>query len=406
MRQVPMPLASLKNFWKILFLVVNAETAQGILLVLFVFIFVGSQRALGLGADNQAQLMYYGLAIAIIRFGGIFANILLAWLGDLLGVSNLLSLSCISLLLFALLGAMGLFFHSLLLFFISLCLFSLTYALRPLVLSYIGAQANRKQKVMPMAYLQGTIALGAMIGPFLATHFLGVAYEKIYFMASGFVLLSMFFLPKNVKNLSPMPQSQLSTSLINVLKIPTICFGLMLLLIDQLAWSSFYDFIPLTLKVEWHLTKVLVGDFMALVSVVIIFSTWVLLPLLKRIFNPFIILRLSVLMMTLGLLIITFFGQYDLFVVPLGMIVLAAGDVIFYSLLVTHMSNQLPEHHQGKLMGLIYCIIGFSWGVTSLLGGYLSRFGTHYIYIMASCLCFVLLTMIIFYKNNVRSLQA
>ena len=105
-------------------------------------------------------------------------------------------------------------------------------------------------------------------------------------------------------------------------------------------------------------------------------------------------MRRSVLMMTLGLLTITLFGQNHLWAIPLGMTPLAAGDVIFYAFLITYMSNHLSEHNQGQLMGLNYCIVGLSWGVTSLLGGYLSRFGTHYVYIFASACAFLLLIMV------------
>ncbi|NCX93825.1 MAG: hypothetical protein EBX40_04015 [Gammaproteobacteria bacterium] len=55
----------------------------------------------------------------------------------------------------------------------------------------------------------------------------------------------------------------------------------------------------------------------------------------------------------------------------LSPILMAGGDVILYSVLVSELSNAVSARAQGRMMGMIYILTTSVWAFTGFVGGYL-----------------------------------
>lgn len=389
MRQVPQPTSYNQNLslhHQLLLMVFSAEMANNMILILFMFVLVGSQRSLGLNLNHTQQLMMYGRAIFISHIGGIIANTGLGSLSDLIGRERLMRLACIALLTLAWLGSISLRLNSLYLFFLALLIYSTCFCLRPLALAQIGQIHDAQKKVRQMGYLQGSIALGATLGPLLSTHLNHLSHADIFLIASCFSLLALYLCPKNTTQNLTTDISYLSsikpiiTNWKILLSKPIMGIGLLLLTLDQLAWSSYYDFIPMTLKLSFHWPITQVGDFIAAIALSLIISCWLVLPQLQRKLSNHQIMCSSAVILLAGLLITAttiHWANHAIWGLIIGMLLTACGDVLFYSTLLSRLSDLSDKNHQGSLMGINYLIIALTWSATGLWGGWLSRFSTN-----------------------------
>lgn len=416
MRQIPRLTSQLQKhtlYQKILLLVFSAEVSNNMMLVLIMYIFVGNKRSLGLNLNHAQQLMMYGIAIFISRIGGIFANTGLGSLSDIIGREQLMRLACIALLVLAWLGSISIAFNLIYLFFLSLLIYSTCFCLRPLALAEAGQINDEQKKLLNIGYLQGSIALGATLGPLISTHLNHLSHAFIFMLAGCFSLVALFLCPKKTPKKQERKQWQyaLKSMLASwrlILSKPIVRIGLLLLTLDQLAWSSYYDFIPVTLKLTFNWPINQVGDFIAAIALCLIICCWLILPLLKRKLSTKQIMFYSAIMLLTGLLITVHSTQlttHALMSLLIGMLLTACGDVLFYSTLISRLSDLTAKDNQGSLMGMNYLIIGLTWSTTGLWGGWLSQFSSHLVLMTAAIFAFILCLILAYNRKQLNSVS-
>jgi MFS family permease len=255
-------------------------------------------------------------------------------------------------------------------------------------LNFTDPKTGMSRKMLYMGWLQSAISLGAFIGPVLGGNLAGtVAFTHLnfslpFFVAAAFALVAFFVTLFSFQETLQTPQP---FSLFKLTRWPSmklfflnrhiVAISAVLLLI-QISWSLYYQFIPPTLKISLHADGHQIGYFVGWVAFWLAMATLVGLRILDQFLDAAAILRVSLGLVFIGtLLTVLFFvwpvppaGQWLLWLLAVPV---AAGDVIAFSCLCTLYSDAVEHSEQGRIMGVCFIVIAAVWMVTALMGGQL-----------------------------------
>jgi hypothetical protein len=82
---------------------------------------------------------------------------------------------------------------------------------------------------------------------------------------------------------------------------------------------------------------------------------------------------------------------------------IAIGDVIAYSALVTLYSNAVAAEHQGKVMGVCFVVVALVWSVMGLLGGKLMSYNLVTPLLVAPLGALIAIILLFFFDINTQS---
>jgi len=352
---------------------------------LITLIFFDAQsRLFPSSASHATRSMWYGLCVALPNFINIFFAPLLSALSDEFGRKKILLVEVISALLFTLALGLGVYWGILALVFFGFIIKGAFARTNPTALAIIGDMAPREKKIIYMGYLQFAISIGAFIGPIIggyaAHHFFSTTYNfsPPFFLGTTIAFLNTFFIffcitetfkkpdnhiwrPKNLMYLLHMFWQK------DILRIS------MMLLLIQLSWSTYYQFISPILKTQYAFSDQQLGWFIGMIAFWLAIATSLGIHLLQEWLTLKQMLLTSVYLILLGF-VITLLACAHLLpikVLWIGAIPIASGDVIAYSCLTALYSNITAQEKQGKIMGISFIIVAFTWAITGVIGGFL-----------------------------------
>ena len=379
MRQVP----KLKLFT----VVMSSEFGNNMLAPLLSFIFFAANSPLFSQSTSMAKRsLLFGLCLSLYKIGGVVGCTIITALSDQFGRKLALNCTLTGLLIVSSFGAAALYLHSPALFiggFLLVGLLDTNLATGPAIIGDISDNQNR---VRNMATIQCVISLGACIGPIiggqLANHqwLIKTAYAAPFLIAVIIAIISLIIIqycPETLMDKSAVDKISLKNIVRDyrqLLKSRHVAWLFLLLILCQVSWSSYYEFIPPTLKNIFHFSPAAVGWFVGLIAFWLILATGVVIRPLLRIFNYQQLMWLSIGAVAGGTLLSLFasenpassISQALLWISPIPT---AMGDVIFFSLFTSFLSQSVTAHQQGKAMGLTRTIATLVWSLTAMLGG-------------------------------------
>ncbi|MDA8562044.1 MFS transporter [Gammaproteobacteria bacterium] len=332
----------------------------------------------------EERSLWYGVCIAIPHIMNIFFTPLLSSLSDDLGRKRILSLGVLGAIIFSLIAALGVYKGSLVLLFIALIVRGIFSRTNPIGQAIIGDISDKSSKVLNMGYLQGAISIGAFLGPVIGGYFANryffstLNFSLPFLLASFIASISLFitilyfketithkkkggfFYHLNYKHLQ------------KIIKYPDISTILIILLLTQVSWSIYYQYIPPILKTVFKLSANQLGIFIGLTAVWLTFTTMFGIKILQKYFNLKAMLKQSIILILIGLIItlLSLFTKLK-FLIWIAAIPIAFGDVVAYSCLVALFSNLVNKNEQGKSMGICFLIVATTWGLTGVVGGFI-----------------------------------
>jgi MFS family permease len=331
--------------------------------------------------------MWYGLCVALPHVVNIFAAPLLSGLSDEFGRKKLLFAGTLGALLFALIGGLGIYSGLISLLFLGMIIQGIFSRTNPIAQAVVGDISDPPAKIRNMGYLQTSISIGAFIGPLLGGYFANkyffneLNYSLPFFIAAIFagiscVLTLLFFQETlSVKRSAkwdgfnwPVLREVFTNR--QVLQISLV------LLLSQISWSMYYQFIPPILKTTLGFNSHGLGIFVGMISFWLTMATTFGIKIFEKFLSFRKILLLSLYLVLLGLLLCVGFcwfhqaGQSNA-VIWLAAIPIAVGDVIAYSCLTALYSNAVLPQAQGKVMGICFIVVAVIWSLTGILGGFL-----------------------------------
>lgn len=328
--------------------------------------------------------MWYGLCISTPHLMNILFTPLLSTLSDAFGRKKILLLGILGAMIFALTAALGVYGGCFSLLIIGLLIRGAFSRTNPIAQAIVGDISNKELKVLHMGYLQGAISMGAFLGPMIGGYFANryffatLNFSLPFFMAAFIASISLILtgilfkesLPE--KNRHGIRHHFHYPNIKKILQHPGVWPILIILLLSQISWAMYYQYIPPILKTAFQFTAGQLGIFLGLIAVWLTIATVLGINILQRFFTLTEMLLQSIYTILLGL-ILTIIGFYMHWtgLVWLAAIPTAMGDVVAYSCLVAFFSNTVDRSEQGKAMGICFIIVAMTWALTGVAGGFM-----------------------------------
>lgn len=338
--------------------------------------------------SHAVRSMWYGLCVAMPHLINIVMTPILSGLSDELGRKKILILGTFGALLFSFTAALGIVYGLLWLLLLGFVIKGGFSRTNPIAQAVVGDISVAHKKVVYMGYLQTTIATGAFLGPIIGGYFANpVFFQYVNFSLPFFIagllggiscwLTYALFQETLVKKENHSRWSAFNFQAIkNVLSNKEVLSISIILLLSQISWSLYYQFIPPILKAELHFNAYQLGLFVGLIAFWLAAAASIGIRILERMLSLNHMLLVSLWLVLLGLLltlVLCFLRLSDSLqgLIWLSAIPIAVGDVIAYTCLTALYSNAVAHHEQGKVMGICSIIVALMWSLTGLLGGVL-----------------------------------
>jgi MFS transporter, DHA1 family, tetracycline resistance protein len=347
------------------------------------FVFFSPLSSLFQSTTSLAErTLWYGVVIAIAHVGGVISAPIISSLSDALGRKPMLFIASMAAFVFGITCTVGILYASLVFLVIGKLVGGLLSRTNPVALAVIGDISEPENKVVNMAYLQVVISIGAFIGPVIGGYFAkrfffqSINFALPYILASAFSAMAgvcaLFFFKETLKEKQKVKESLLAC--ISLLFNKRITKISLLLCVTQVAWSSFYQFLPPILKTQFHFSPSLLGLYIGMIALWLTIGSAFLVKFLKRRLTLHSITTVSVALMLLGnaLTVIAVLFRHEpaaLWLLWISAIPMAMGDVVVYSVIVTLYSNAVGAKKQGAIMGFCFIIVSLVWSATALVGG-------------------------------------
>lgn len=331
----------------------------------------------------SVRSMWYGLCVAVPHIMNIIMTPILSTLSDFHGRKKILGIGTLGAFLFALIAGLGILWGSLALLFLGRIIQGAFSRTNPIAQAVIGDISQRENKVRNMGYLQLSISLGAFIGPIIGGYFANqfffaqLNFSLPYFIAAAFGGISCVLTYLLFHETFPFPVAKTTKPWVSILKVlrnKDVLRISLILLLSQISWSTYYQFMPPILNTSLGFHAHALGLFVGLVAFWLAVATAVGIRWCQSLFSLREMLLVSLYLVLIGLVLSLCFCYFNATSFSRVMIWVSAmptavGDVIAYSCLTTLYSDAVGRDEQGKVMGICSIVVAIIWSLTALLGG-------------------------------------
>ncbi|MCX5774028.1 MAG: MFS transporter [Fusobacteria bacterium] len=401
-----------KVLFSIMFL---SEIAARITSPMFTMIFFSSTLVVFKSETTLPEkALLFGTFILVYQLTSSVASPLLGACSDLIGRKKMLIFSSLILLFMPFGVLLALVEHSYLLFLIVFCIFGLFYSINTVSIAEISDYSTTETRVRNNSLSQFFIAFGAFVGPVLGGIFLSMFVTKIPFlltflMIAIFAIVTLFviiFLYQDTGNRGIKKRKISFKPIWHLFKDKQFFFLIILLVLDQLVWGSFYRYSAVVSRVHFNFNGFQVGLFTGMLALFVVISSGVLLPVLSKFLKVKHIMFFSILMMLLGNILMisaiapsmpNYFGVIILWI---SSFFAAAGDVLIFCLILSKCQEMVSSELQGSVVGIVYIIGNSMWAVNGFISGLLMARSTSDIFIFNSILAVILFVVYSFFPKN------
>ncbi len=383
-----------KSIFPLLWVMLFDHTSLNIIFPVLTLLFFDAQSSLFAADTSQAvRSMWYGLCISVPNMVNIIITPILSACSDAFGRKKLIFVGAAGALIFAVTAGFGILWGSLSILFISCVLRGAFSRTNPIAQAVVGDISSREKKVLHMGYLQTSISLGAFLGPILGGYFANqfffvqLNFSLPFFIAGIFAAISCLltltiFKETLVEKRYTSPWKEFHWhSMKKVFGNRSVLRISIILLLSQISWSTYYQFIPPTLKTLLHVDPHQLGIFVGLIAFWLAIATTFGIKFLDQFFSMQTMLLVSLYMVLIGTILTPVFFMLHLTGV-LGVLIwvaaipTAVGDVIAFSCMTALYSDVVDRQEQGKVMGVCFIVIAFIWSLTAMIGGVLMSIHT------------------------------
>ena len=378
-----------KSIFPLLWVMLFDHTSLNMTFPILTLLFFDMQSSI-FTADTPAAIrsMWYGLCISIPSAVNIIVTPILSALSDAFGRKMLIFVGAAGALIFAVTAGFGILWGSLSILFLSCVLRGAFSRTNPIAQAVIGDISPREKKVLHMGYLQTSISLGAFMGPVLAGYFANqfffakLNFSLPFFIAGIFAAIScvltiVIFKETLVEKRYTSPWKEFHWhSMKSIFSNPFVLRISIILLLSQISWSTYYQFIPPILKTMLHVNPHQLGLFVGLIAFWLAIATTFGIKFLEQFFSMQSILLLSLYLVLIGTVLTPLFFMMHLSggwttLIWAAAIPTAVGDVIAFSCITALYSDVVAKQEQGKVMGVCFIVIALIWSATAMIGGIL-----------------------------------
>ncbi|OGT49722.1 MAG: hypothetical protein A3F17_06065 [Gammaproteobacteria bacterium RIFCSPHIGHO2_12_FULL_41_15] len=375
--------------WMLLWVMLLDKISVNITFPILTFVFFSTNSHLFVENTSYAMRSYwYGICLSIPHLLGIFSIPLLSIVSDSIGRKSILMITAVAAFVFALSCSFGILLGSLALVLLGKFVGGFLSRTDAVAQAAVADYSTTENKLNNMARLQVVISMGAALGPMLGGYFaegpwFGVLnYALPYLIATLFAIATVIFIILCLKE-DAVKKVTVKTNFNDLFQLlsykPVLKISFLLLLV-QISWGSYYQFIPPVLKTTFHFSAMQVGLFVGLVALWLALASAFAVPILKRHFQSNQIINYCCYGLLVGMLstllasMLVTNAEIAKSLLWVGAVLISASDVVIYAIISTLYSNAVGEAQQGTVMGICFIIYSIVWALVALLGGFIAGY--------------------------------
>lgn len=393
-----------------LFFVIVIDT-MGVGLIFPIISPLFMEKTGGLLAPDVSVFMrdfLFGVSIASFTFFMLFGAPFLGDLSDFIGRKKVLIISLLGTAISYLVSGFGVEWHSVFWLIAGRCVAGFAAGSQPIAQAAIADVSTAKNKAVNMGFLALATCLGFIVGPLIGGYFANpkwFGYSTPFFIAAILAACNAIsvaftftetFQPQHKQKIQITRGLFIFVSAFTHKKIRPM---INVLLLAQTAFAIYLSFVSIYVVQTYHYTSVQIGHFMAYFGVVLAINYLLLVRLSVKYFNLKQIIWISLLITAVSMLMMLY---EKLWMVWLAVIPIGIGNALFYTALITLLSNMVDADSQGWIMGITGAATAAAW----TLGGLFTGFGAVHVflpYILAALLLFIALIIFLRYASQLSS---
>lgn len=278
--------------------------------------------------------------------------------------------------------------------------------------AYIADVTPKADRSKGMGIIGAAFGLGFVFGPLIGGLLSAYSYQVAGFGAAGFSLLAMLFaifaLPESLKDKQPEKEFKLRIFdipfTIETFKHPLIGFLIFLTFILVFSMANIYGTFSIIGYKVYHFTDQEIGMLFGIVGIEGALIQGVLIRKISKIFNDKTLLLTGILLMSIGLALIPYGGNFWGLAVVIS--IMAGGTGLLQPTILSMISKHSQDHLQGAVLGINHSISSLARVLGPLWGGFAYDFlGYQFPFLTGGAFAFLTLFATIFLLNSKRLKQ-
>jgi DHA1 family tetracycline resistance protein-like MFS transporter len=351
--------------------------------VLIFLCFDANSKLFAANVDHVSRSFWFGICAAAPSLIAIVTAPLLGFVSDQWGRKPILVIGTIGALLLCVFTTLSIVYSTVILLVIGFVVAGFCARTQPVALAVVGDLSPPNRKIINMGYLQLSISIGASVGPLLGGYFA----QRYFFKTLNFsmpyligMLITFFTVIVTVKyfreSYKPLRNAIGKTNWRQLIN-PTVMRISIILILTQVSWRIYYQFIPPILKINFHYSATIVGMFLAITAIWLALAAAFGVRWLSNYFTIVKLIKYLCYSELAGLLLaisgcIFNLGWLSQLLIWLSVIPVAISDVIIFCAISTLYSQAVSAQDQGKIMGFCFVIVSAVWALTGFCGGLLA----------------------------------
>lgn len=405
------------NFRLLPLLMVILIDVMGIVLVLPVLTVLMLQPENNMVPASASPLIrdfLYGFSIALYPLFMFFSTPILGDLSDKFGRKKILMFCLAGTVISYLVSVVGIITNSLFIFLFSRAIAGLAAGTQPIATAAIIDLSTNDSKTKNLSWVAFMCSIGLIIGPILGglTAEKNIAqwfsFETPFYIAAFVAIFNMLLLQTSYQE----QRKQTNHAAIKLTK----GFSLFLAAFLQpkfrllsglffcfiLAWSLYFQAMNWFLMETFHYTSSQLGYFIGYIGVIFAFTTTIVMRIISRYFRKetasFTLFIFIMALASIG----ASFSQSELSQ-WLWVILIAASDVMCYTLALSIFSGEADQDSQGWIMGVTGSLGALTWTIGGIIAGPLGYLNLRLPILIAGMLCLTSFILMLIYKRSHES---
>lgn len=348
-------------------------------------IFMDTQNGiLPLATSPLMRNIYYGLTISVFEISLFVGAPIAGDLSDHIGRKKMLICSMLGTAAGYAIAAFGVAHKFIALLLLGRILAGITAGSQPIAQAAIADISTQENKAKNFGLICFAMSLGFVAGPICGGYFAHSATIAWFNYSTPFIVAGILALFNAIcilitfkETFTPRAKHQLRLNrcfeiFTQAFKDKRIRIFALIMLLMQLSWSLYFQFISLYLNQSFHFSTERTGWFMAYLGVLFGLSLTLIMNYLLKFFELRRLVKINLIIMAIGILglCLTHAEIWQwLCVMPI-----VVGSALVYNGIVTICSNDTDADTQGWLMGIFSAIVSLAWAITGVISSLLGYF--------------------------------
>ncbi len=384
-----------------LFLVLIIDTMGfGFIFPLLSPLFLDPQSNLVAANTSMAlREFYFGISVCSFFVFMLIGSPFFGAMSDKLGRKKIMLLCLLGTVLAYAISYFGIVFHSLILFILGRCIAGLLAGSQAIAQAAIIDISSKEDKTTNLAMITLASSLGWCMGPLLGGIFSSSSivtwfnYKTPFILAASLALfnsicLYLFFSETHKTELHALqPRKHVLNLLTKVFTKPALRAMTIIFILQQTAWSIYYEILSLDLVGKFHYSTLQIGLFNTYLGIAMSITMLLLIRLALRFASTQQITQFCLL--TLGAsILVNLLAPYELtywlIILPLTISVGLA-----YTCILSLMSDCVSDNEQGWVMGIAEAAAAVSWSIGGFIVSGTGLLSHRSILIAAACISLI-----------------